>query len=130
VKDVLVYIAGPLTKGGLLANIRRFDDAFFALMRARVPAICPAWSVFALSAVPHDAGRSVVAVANLTPADTTPEQWYAVCLAQVRRCSAVLRLSGESVGADLEVAEAYLCGLPVFATVAEVIAWAENRKDN
>lgn len=122
VKDILCYIASPISKGDLLANIRQADDAFFCLMRHGVPAICPAWSCFADSA--FRSNTSVFGVARTLPRDTTHADWLSVCLVTVRRCTALLRLPGESVGADLEVAEAEKFGVRVFHSVEEVIAWA------
>lgn len=44
------------------------------------------------------------------------EDWMAVDLEHVARCDAVLRLKGESSGADREVAYAESLGIPVFFT--------------
>jgi nucleoside 2-deoxyribosyltransferase len=52
------------------------------------------------------------------------EDWMALDFAWVRRCDALLRLEGDSSGADREVAFANANGIPVFHAVSEVIAWA------
>lgn len=52
------------------------------------------------------------------------EYWYAYDLHLLRRCDAVLRLAGESRGADIETAEAEALGIPVFLAEATLLAWA------
>ena len=53
------------------------------------------------------------------------EQWCALDMEFLEVCHAVLRLPGESPGAEREVSRARALGLPVFHTVEEVIAWVE-----
>ena len=53
------------------------------------------------------------------------ETWMALDFAWVRRCDALLRLDGDSSGADREVRLATELGIPVFHSVAEVVRWAK-----
>jgi len=124
-----VYIAGPITKGPLADNINRASEAAISLMRAGLAPLCPHWSCFAGGAVAHMSGQ-VVAVAEVLPAGTVHEDWYGIDLPWVAVADAVLRLPGESRGADLEVAEAQANGVPVFHSVAEVIAWNAGERDD
>jgi hypothetical protein len=52
------------------------------------------------------------------------EEWMALDFAWLRKCSALLRLTGKSSGADREVRLAGEIGIPVFHSIDEVIAWA------
>lgn len=55
------------------------------------------------------------------------EFWYAYDLATLARCDAVLRLPGESTGADREVQFASAKGLPIFYDRTSLYAWATSR---
>jgi hypothetical protein len=122
VKDLLIYLSGPISRGDLCRNIAQADAAFFAQQGEGVPCIVPQWSCFADSV--FRSGESVCGEARANPAGIGHAGWLSADLVIVRRCSAVLRLPGDSVGADAETAEAALHGIPVFHTVAEVLAWA------
>jgi len=52
------------------------------------------------------------------------EYWMERCLFWVGRCDAVLRLPGESVGADREVTRANFLGIPAFNSIAALLLWA------
>jgi hypothetical protein len=52
------------------------------------------------------------------------EEWIELDLAWLARCDALLRVPGESPGADLEVRRAGELGIPVFGSIAELDAWA------
>lgn len=126
-----VYIAGPISKGDMLLNVQQADDAFFSLLKSGVVAPWnPMWSVYAGSA--WRPGRTdpkypVMAVADTHPSGTTHADWMGVDLPWVAVAEAVLRLPGESVGADQEVAEARRLNIPVFHSIQEVIGWASQR---
>lgn len=120
-----VYIAGPISKGDLAGNIQRASDAFEALALAGLAPFCPHWSCFS-GRVQVTPGGSVYAVAGAQPNRLAHANWLAVDLAWVRESHAVLRLPGESTGADLEVAEARAWRIPVFVSVADVVAWSRG----
>ena len=122
----LVYIAGPISKGDLLSNIRQADEAFLELVAAGFSAINPMLSVYAGGATrPAQWGtsgeRPVWATATRSSSlPLTHAAWLAIDVAVIERCDAILRLPGESVGADAEVEHAKLWGLPVCHTVKDV----------
>lgn len=120
----MVYIAGPISKGDLAHNINQATDAFAKLARAGLAPLCPQWSAYSGEAKLSATGGSVYAVASAVGCGLSHADWLAVDLAFVARSDAVLRLPGESVGADMETALARERGIPVFDSVADVIAWA------
>ena len=117
-----VYIAGPISKGDLHHNIAQADEAFAALAKAGFAPLCPHWSAFAGSAY-RDGCGNVCGVATVTSdLPLSHDDWLGVDLAWVAVADAVLRLPGESRGADRETAEANRRRLPVFSSVGDVIA--------
>lgn len=127
-----VYIAGPISKGDLVRNINQATEAFFALARAGLAPWCPQWSCFStgagrgLVAAPDGSlGHHVYAVGTAAGGGGLGHaDWLDTDLAWVGVAEAVLRLPGESTGADMETAHARACGIPVFDSVAAVAAWA------
>lgn len=115
----LVYVAGPISKGDLLANCCRAHDAGIALLKAGFAVIVPHGSCFWGNLL---MGRLPSAfVPEVLPKGTVHEQWLAGSLELVRRCDCVVRLPGESKGADMEVALARELGKPVYHSVEEFI---------
>lgn len=51
------------------------------------------------------------------------EFWYDYDYHILKRCDAVLRIEGESVGADKEVELAKECGIPVFYSMKDLITF-------
>lgn len=88
------YISGPITLGDKIENIRQATVVFRKAIDAGMSAWCPHWSHLAELAFPEILG------------DMTHAQWMANDLPFVRRMDWLVRLPGESVGADQEVAEA------------------------
>ncbi|HEY1188318.1 MAG TPA: hypothetical protein VGE74_11710, partial [Gemmata sp.] len=97
---VRVYIAGPITKGDLQHNINQASEAFERLALAGLAPFCPQWSAFAGPCSRPYHISQVVGFAKPQPNKLTHADWLRVDLAWVRCASAVLRLPGESVGAD------------------------------
>lgn len=112
-----VYIAGPITKGPLEANIRQATEAALALIRAGYAPLCPHLTCYVGGPVPE-----------VLPAGTTHDDWYEADLPWVEVSDAVLRLPGESVGADLETALAERLGIPVFHSLPALIASSPARR--
>lgn len=100
-----VYVAGPLTKGNLFANVREA-----ALMGDRV------WRAGFAPFVPHVFSLGEVIVPR------EYEDAMAFDFEWVRRCDALLRLEGESPGADREVAYARECLIPVYYNLEDLCA--------
>lgn len=109
----LIYVAGPITKpeGGLQANIDQARAAGLALLKAGYSPIVPHLTCFFSSNEPE-----------VLPAGTVHEDWYSIDLPLVAASKAVLRLPGESVGADLETSLAKSLGIPVFHSIAALMA--------
>ena len=99
-----VYVAGPLTLGDRLANVEAACIAGRELIeRGYAPM------------VPHLSH-------HIDPVDALGHAtWIDVDLAWVAVSDAVLRMPGESIGADQEVAFARQRGVPVFQSIAALI---------
>jgi hypothetical protein len=106
-----VYIAGPISKGPITENIRQAVRAANALIRAGyapwVPQLTAYWEGH-----PPSAGTKEVSHA----------EWMEVDLPWVGVADAVLRLPGESKGADMEVRHALDHGVPVFFDLGSLLA--------
>jgi hypothetical protein len=48
------------------------------------------------------------------------DEWMEACFTWLWRCDALLRLEGESYGADAEVAEASRMGIPIVFSIEEL----------
>lgn len=57
-------------------------------------------------------------------------EWLDYDFTWVESCDCVLRLKGESKGADLEVEHAKINGIPVFYSIEEIIKYNNNLKKN
>ena len=98
-----IYIAGPISLGILEDNIRQATEAGLVLLKAGYAPLVPHLTCYMAGATPE-----------VLPAGTVHEDWYAADLPWVAVSDAVLRLPGESRGADGEVALAERLGIPVF----------------
>lgn len=101
-----VYIAGPMSKGDRVANLAQALTAMRELMARGFAPLCPQLSFFAEPFIPADY-----------------DGWLAIDLPWVRVAEAVLRLPGESGGADKEVHEALNRDIPVFANLEDLCAF-------
>ncbi|MFE1271789.1 DUF4406 domain-containing protein [Streptomyces sp. NPDC058757] len=115
-KPLLVLIAGPYRSGtdgdpqAMAANLARLEEA--------------AWPVFAAGHLPvigEWIALPVLRSAGAGPTDPLADRvLYPTAERLLARCDAVLRLPGESTGADQDVATARRRGLPVYHDVAEI----------
>ncbi|MEX0171511.1 DUF4406 domain-containing protein [Streptomyces sp. LMG1-1-1.1] len=115
-KPMLILIAGPYRSGtdgdprAMAANLARLEAA--------------AWPVFAAGHVPvigEWIALPVLRSAGAGPTDVLADQvLYPTAQRLLAHCDAVLRLPGESTGADQDVATALARGLPVYHDVAEL----------
>jgi len=98
-----IYISGPITKGDREANFQQAADAQKALIAAGFAVLNPMLTMRLPDAfaIGHDTW-----IANDLP-------WVAVA-------DAVLRLPGESRGANIEGEHAAIHGIPVFHDAAEL----------
>lgn len=100
---IKVYIAGPYTKGDMAMNVRAAIDAGNLLLNAGYAPYIPHLTHFVHMIHPHKY-----------------EEWLALDNEFLPVCNALLRLEGESSGADLEVALAQRIGVPVFFSMEKL----------
>lgn len=115
-KPMLILIAGPYRSGtdgdpaAMAANLERLETA--------------AWPIFAAGHIPmigEWVALPVLSSAGAGPTDTLAEEvLYPTAQRLLQRCDAVLRLPGDSTGADQDVAIAESRGLPVYYDIAEI----------
>lgn len=100
-----VYVAGPITIGDQIVNVRRGIDTSIQLLNLGYIPFCPhlsfAWHL-------------------IQP--MTHQQWLDYDLAWLAQCDCLLRLPGESKGADQEELFAKEMGIPVFHNLVELEA--------
>lgn len=98
-----VYISGPITRGDREHNFKQADEAQKRLMLAGFAPLNPMLSMQCSFAwdLPH-------------------HLWIECDLPWVEVSDAVLRLPGESVGADQEVSHAIENGIPVFRSIEDL----------
>ena len=101
-----VYIASPYSKGDQAINVRRQIDCADALMALGFTPYAPLLSHFQHLVHPRPI-----------------KDWYKFDNEWVKACDYLLRLPGESKGADDEVALANELGIPVFYSIEELYKW-------
>ncbi|MGN9907739.1 DUF4406 domain-containing protein [Phytohabitans sp. LJ34] len=116
-KPMLILIAGPYRSGTgddpdlLAANLRRLEEAAWPIFQAGHVPMIGEWV-----ALPVLRGAGAGSVA-----DPVAEQvLYPTAQRLLAHCDAVLRLPGESTGADQDVAIARQRGLPVYYDLTEI----------
>jgi len=117
----VVYIAGPITLGDPVANAAQADRAHAALLALGVAVVNPILTMYAGAALcpPCDCRPDPKAHGPFRrfPHDV----WVRTSLALVERCDYLVRLPGESKGADAEVQHARNLGIRVFEGVESFI---------
>jgi hypothetical protein len=106
-----IMVAGPYASGGADAPTRAARLA--ALNRA-------ALAVFRRGHVPVLGVNMALPVIAAAGEDAFDEVMLPLSLALAERCDAILRLPGESAGADAEVARFAAAGKPVFRGLAQI----------
>lgn len=101
---IKVYIAGPYTLGDVAVNVKNQMDAADKLMNLGFAPFVPLYSHFQHMAHPRPY-----------------HSWILLDLEWVKSCDCLLRLEGESSGADGEVKHAVGMGLPVCYSIDEVV---------
>ncbi len=96
-----VYIAGPYTRGDVCVNVAAAMDAWHVLYGMGFTPFCP----------------HVTHFLHLHRPNIDVEGWYAYDLEWLEGCDALLRLPGDSTGADKEVARAAELGINVYYTI-------------
>jgi len=100
---IKVYIASPYTLGDVAVNVKVQLDYVDVLMNKGFAPFAPLYSHFQHMAHPRPY-----------------EDWLEVDLVWVEACDCVLRLEGESSGADREVKLAIELGKQVFYSIEEL----------
>lgn len=100
---ITVYIASPYTKGDVAVNVKTQLDCADVLMDLGYAPFAPLYSHFQHMAHPRHY-----------------QDWIKVDLEWVLRCDCLLRLQGESSGADGEVKFALQNNIPVFFGIDEL----------
>ncbi|MDF1477550.1 DUF4406 domain-containing protein [Leifsonia sp. H3M29-4] len=118
-KPKLILIAGPYRSGTgddpvlLEANLRRLEEAAWPVFEAGHIPMIGEW--VALPVLRSAGGTGL--------ADPIAEAiMYPTAERLLQHCDAVLRLPGESKGADQDVAIALERGLPVYHSIEELVA--------
>ena len=116
-KPMLILIAGPYASGtggdpALMAqNLRRLEEAAWPIFQAGHVPMIGEWVALPVLA---SAGAS-------GPADPlAAEVMYPTAERLLQHCDAVLRLPGQSRGADQDVAIARGRGIPVYSSLSEI----------
>ncbi len=110
-----VYIAGPISQGDLRANIAQATEAGRKLIEAGFAPLVPHLTCYMGGPTP-DIGAGGI----------DPSVWYEVDLPWVAVADAVLRLPGESVGAEKECALARAMGIPVYSDASVLLLGEES----
>lgn len=105
---VKVYIASPYTLGDIAVNVKVQLDMVDKLMDLGFAPFAPLYSHFQHMAHPR----------HYT-------DWINVDLEWVKACDCLLRLPGESSGAEGEIKHAIELGLPIFYTVGDLVNYYE-----
>ncbi len=102
-----VYVAGPYTKGDVAVNVRNAIAAANELLDAGFYPYLPHLTHFWHLVCPREY-----------------EDWMRLDLEFLPQCEALLRLPGESSGADREVDHAMTLGIPVFLSMSDLLELA------
>ena len=116
-KPLMILIAGPYKSGTngdpelMRRNLKRLEEA--------------AWPIFAAGHVPMIGEWVALPVLDSAgasgPSDPLAEQvMYPTAQRLLQHCDAVLRLPGESTGADQDVAIARERGIPVYTSLDQI----------
>jgi hypothetical protein len=101
---IVVYIASPYTKGDCAQNVRAQIDAADELARLGYLPRWPLSSHFWHMIHPHDY-----------------QFWMDLDMLEIPLCDCLLRLPGESNGADREVIHAFAEDIPVFYSIKQLL---------
>jgi hypothetical protein len=104
-----VFIASPYTLGDVGINVKKSMDIADDLMNIGFTPFVPL--LFHFQHITHPRPY---------------EDWIKLDLAWLSKCDCVLRLPGESSGADGEVAKAEELGIPVYYSIQEMLLKREH----
>jgi hypothetical protein len=113
---MLILIAGPYKSGtggnldAMVANLRKLEAAAWPIFEAGHIPMIGEWVALP---VLHSAGATALG-------ELADDVLYPTAQRLLQHCNAVLRLPGQSVGADQDVATAEKLGLPVYHDVTDI----------
>jgi len=107
---IRVYVAGPITKGNTMHNVHTAIKVGDELMAHGFCPFVPHATCFWDMVTPH-----------------SYEEWCKWDDEWLKVCQAVLRIPGESRGADAEIEMAKSLGIPVFYSLDNLITWARSQ---
>jgi hypothetical protein len=113
-KKIKVYIASPYTKGDVAVNVRKSMDAFYTLSKKGFVPFSP----IAMSHFIH--------MIYPLKYDYWLEEWD---YEWVVSCDCLLRLEGESYGADEEIKKANEYNIPIFYSIERLLEYYNIEKD-
>ena len=100
-----IYIAGPYSRGDTAVNVRNMIIAQdYIESQLGHMAYNPLLSHFQHMVIPHH----------------DVDYWYAKDIRWLHECDALLRLDGESVGADKEVEIAKILNMPIYYSLRSI----------
>ena len=102
-KMIKVYIASPYTLGDVAKNVKLQLDTVDLLMNSGFVPFTPLYSHFQHMSHPRPY-----------------EDWLTIDFEWIKSCDCLLRLDGESNGADKEVEYATKLGIPVFYSIDDL----------
>ena len=102
-KPMLIYVAGPYSNGDVAENIRKACVAGNELLEAGYIPYIPHLNGFWHFAFPK-----------------SRETWLKIDLEILSRCDGVLRIGGESLGANKKIRFAEKLGIPVYYSIKEI----------
>lgn len=98
-----IFVSGPYTKGDVAINVKNAIDTSNTLIDMGFAPFCPHLTHFLHM---HKAQEY--------------EKWLEIDVAFLKICDAVLRIPGESNGADLEIKSALELNIPVFYNIHDL----------
>jgi nucleoside 2-deoxyribosyltransferase len=110
-KKLKIYLASPYTKGDVGINVKNSFEAYDVLLKNNFLPFAPLTSHFIHMMYPQDYNT-----------------WLEIDLEWLKVCDAVLRLPGESRGADIEVEYAEKNNIPVFYNYSDLMRWNAQRE--
>ena len=108
---ITVYIASPYTKGDVAANVTQSILFADQLRKFGFLPYCPLWTHFWHFLSPHPY-----------------RYWTEMDLEWLEVCDCLVRLPGESIGADREVEYMKQLGKPVFYCIEALLEWRANHE--
>ena len=108
---IKVYLASPYTLGDVAVNVKLQIDTVDELMNYGFAPFAPLYSHFQHMSHPR-----------------SYQDWIDIDMEWVRVCDCLLRLGGESKGAEDEIKLAKSLGMPVFYSIKELLDWRGYNK--